>query len=347
MTPAEEAQMSLDLLVGVSIFLLAFLIAATMAPGLYAGLNDPVVDYSAVAYRTGVILAEDTGEPPSWQNLGQDYLYRIERFGLAVDRQSPGILGMEKIERFFDPSLFSYPEDYRSRLIFGSTPYRFNISLLDLDEDRLWTAGGPRPRRYGYIRKVVSISRPGSFEIGAEPEFNATVSPDVTESFTVAFNGTELLDPAIPAAYRIDPLNRPVWINITSISGYLNNSDTNPSPLAEGGSWTEATLSSVRFLIDGSPVPFPYAEIENGSYLFLVDGTPANLSPQVPVNESLRLLIRPGTLPVENYKVSEVVFSFDDDPPAIFIHGNGCVGYSSDHTVIPPLTRAVLEVAVW
>ncbi|MGC9436153.1 MAG: hypothetical protein ACP5C4_08795 [Methanomicrobiales archaeon] len=345
MIPGDGAQMSLDMLIGLSIFLFSFVVAATMAPGLYAGLQSAVIDYDAVAYRTGVILAEDAGMPsmPPWNSLGDEYLYRIERFGLAVDRQSPGILAGTKVDRFFDTSLFSYPEDYRRRLIFGSTPYRFNISLRE--EGGVRTVGDPLPDRYGYIRRIVSITHPASFETGPDPAFNATESDNVTEMFTVAFNGTDLFDPSIPAAYRIDPRSEPVWINITGIGGFLNNSETNPSPLANG-SFTKATLSTVRFRIDGAPVPFPYSEENPEAYRFSIDGSPANLTPGTPVSEELRLLIMPGTLPVERYAETGVVFSFESDGvPAILIHGTGYVG--QDHTVQPPLTRGVLEVAVW
>jgi len=344
MIPRDGGQASLDMLIGLSIFLFSVVVAAIMSPGLYAGLQSAVIDYDAVAYRTGVILAEDPGMPsmPPWNTLGEDYLYRIKRFGLAVDRESPGVLAETKVDRFFNTTLFAYPDDYRSRLIFGSTPYRFNISLRDTDGARM--LGDPLPPGYGYIRRIVSVAHPAAFETGPDPAFNATNGEDVTETFTVAFNGTDLFDPAIPAACRIDPRIQPVWINITGIGGYMNNSGTNPSQIS-CGSFTEATLSTVRFRVDGAMVPFPYAEENPEAYRFTIDGSPANLTPGTRVSDELRLLIQPGTLPVERYAVTGVVFSFDDAVPAILIHGTGTVG--EDHTVRPPLTRAVLEVAVW
>ncbi|NLZ31190.1 MAG: hypothetical protein GX885_10720, partial [Methanomicrobiales archaeon] len=53
--------LSLDFLAGFTIFLLALIMVVNMVPGLLAGLESSGIDYDAVAYRTGVILAEDPG----------------------------------------------------------------------------------------------------------------------------------------------------------------------------------------------------------------------------------------------------------------------------------------------
>jgi len=59
----DAGNLSIDFLVGFTIFLLAFIWVVSLIPGLLIGLQSYTVDYDAVAYRTGVILVEDPGEP--------------------------------------------------------------------------------------------------------------------------------------------------------------------------------------------------------------------------------------------------------------------------------------------
>ena len=54
---------SIDFLAGFTIFMVSFIWVATMVPGLFIGVQSYTIDYDAVAYRTGVILAEDPGQP--------------------------------------------------------------------------------------------------------------------------------------------------------------------------------------------------------------------------------------------------------------------------------------------
>ena len=59
----ENANLSIDFLVGFTIFILAFIWVVSIIPGLLIGLQSNTIDYDAVAYRTGVILVEDPGYP--------------------------------------------------------------------------------------------------------------------------------------------------------------------------------------------------------------------------------------------------------------------------------------------
>ena len=104
-----------------------------MIPGLLIGLQSYTIDYDAVAYRTGVILVEDPGEPALPQVPWEISDKRdVVRFGLAISKETPNILSQDKVNRFFCSTAFSYPDDYQNRAIFGDYPYRFNISLLDM-----------------------------------------------------------------------------------------------------------------------------------------------------------------------------------------------------------------------
>ena len=59
----DTANLSIDFLAGFTIFMIAFIYVATLIPGLLLGLQGSTIDYSGVAYRTGVILVGDPGAP--------------------------------------------------------------------------------------------------------------------------------------------------------------------------------------------------------------------------------------------------------------------------------------------
>jgi hypothetical protein len=176
-TTHDHGAMSIDFLIGFTIFILAFVWIATMIPGMLVGLHATNIDYDAVAYRTGVILAEDPGWPetPGWETkLDEAKDMDIIRFGLAVRKDSPNILAQKKIDRFFNLSTpanptvgFIYPDDYQPRAIFGDYPYKFNITLRDVQREKFYSVGdilpedtvtsGSRVVEYGYIRRLVKI----------------------------------------------------------------------------------------------------------------------------------------------------------------------------------------------
>jgi hypothetical protein len=131
----DSGNLSIDFLVGFTIFILAFIWVVSMIPGLLINLQGYTIDYDAVAYRTGVILAEDPGEPPipAWEKAPTPN--DVVRFGLSISKDTPNILSEEKVNQFFCTSVFSYPDDYHERVIFGDYPYRFNISLTEVGSD--------------------------------------------------------------------------------------------------------------------------------------------------------------------------------------------------------------------
>jgi hypothetical protein len=99
----DTGNLSIDFLAGFTVFLLAFIWVATMIPGLLVGISGYAIDYDAVAYRTGVILAEDPGMPsnPPWENLPDDRKDEVQRLGFALTKETPNILSPVKIDRFF------------------------------------------------------------------------------------------------------------------------------------------------------------------------------------------------------------------------------------------------------
>ncbi len=57
----DSGALSIDFIVGFTIFLIAFIWVVSLVPGLLINLQGFTIDYDAVAYRTGVILVEDPG----------------------------------------------------------------------------------------------------------------------------------------------------------------------------------------------------------------------------------------------------------------------------------------------
>ncbi len=222
-----SGNLSVDFLAGFTIFIIAFIGVATMIPSLLIGLNAYPIDYNAVAYRTGVILAEDPGSAgpvpgapcfgissasgPSWESLPDKC--DIARFGLAVSKNTPNILDENKVNRFFcwtasanpnDKGDFLYPTDYQERAIFGGYPYQFNISLKVNGEDGIQSVGDVIPAGdYGYIRRDVMIKGSSNATInagsppviaGGQNRYNGYNNTDnvTLNHFSIELNQTEL-----------------------------------------------------------------------------------------------------------------------------------------------------------
>jgi len=99
----ETGQLSIDFVIGFTIFMIAFIFVSTMISGLLINIHTREIDYDAVAYRTGVVLVEDPGEPSEWNLLDlaiQEERDNLKRLGLGIARNNPGILMESKIEKF-------------------------------------------------------------------------------------------------------------------------------------------------------------------------------------------------------------------------------------------------------
>ena len=168
----DTANLSIDFLAGFTIFMIGFIYVATLIPGLLLGLQSSTIDYDAVAYRTGVILVEI----PAFRCPGRTpaciMIITLKtndvRFGLAVSKDYPNILSMQKVSRFFCQTLFVYPDDYRSRAVFGDYPYLFNISLQFPGDQNPESIGDIRPDGYGYSRRVVLLKEWSNASINSQ-----------------------------------------------------------------------------------------------------------------------------------------------------------------------------------
>jgi hypothetical protein len=223
----DNGNLSIDFLVGFTIFLLAFIWVVSMIPGLLIGLQSYTIDYDAVAYRTGVILVEDPGRSvldlDPWESY---YLQKnnVTRFGLAVSKEYPNILSQDKINRFFCSTVFSYPEDYQNRIIFGDYPYRFNISIRELGQTNSRSVGDIIPDGHGYIRRVVKIKDPSYATINST---NYTKSEGATSHwFSIRINIDQLMKEKSDPRFQINPSREQLIINITNLSKLINPSVT-------------------------------------------------------------------------------------------------------------------------
>lgn len=360
----DSGLLSIDFLAGFTIFMLAFIIVATMMSGLVVSLQSRTVDYDAVAYRTSVILVEDPGEggfPPAKSNEWQlnditkpeqrDY---IKRLGLSLDRNVPGLLQSEKINEFFDSSSdsttcslsqsFCYPKDYRDKLIFGDYPYSFNISLRNLNDplSSIQSVGDPigdtTQNKYGYIKRLVKIKQPGA--TGATMNLtttNSTGLPNYSNETTVRMEFSKLYSQLNPF-YRIDPLNENIKIGLQNLT--IPSTHMTQSPLVlvypPGGGGSTALplpLNSPTIIVhDNSGNPnsiFPVAmgnyTGSTGSYLEIEDG----------------FFKRIG---LDEFSVVEIKMVFDKN-----ISTGYFPTYTFDYTTasLAPPEEAVLEVRIW
>ena len=327
---SEEAQLSIDFIIGFTIFMIAFIFVATMMSSLLINLQSKTIDYDAVAYRTGVVLVEDPGEPDNWQGLDLQFQSErdlLKRLGLSIGRNSPEIVRESKIEKFFGFSaagcsgvdILCYPSDYREKLIFGDYPYNFNISMRDLTTSQTWRVGEVSPDRYGYIRRVVAIKKPGYTTIVIN---NSVVDTPVNHTIAIDMLLGNIYDPLINPAYRLDPLNEdlPVYLlNITDPGTILTSVSIAQYP---GGTSLDIPIESPTILVNSTPAPLWALPVANGT----------------------SIVIEGGYLPDQGIgPLDEVILLLQFDKTV----SNGATLILDQQTVTPPLSPAVLEVKIW
>jgi hypothetical protein len=156
----DSGLLSIDFIAGFTIFMIAFIIVITMVSGLLVGLSSRSIDFDAIAYRTGAILAEDAGDPggagdlndpkaPGWEvkDLASTAEKKeIVRLGLAISKNFPNILSPAKVDKFFYQNAGLTDNDnlsYKQKLMLFNfnnkdlstipTFYHFNIRFKSLD----------------------------------------------------------------------------------------------------------------------------------------------------------------------------------------------------------------------
>jgi hypothetical protein len=346
----ERGALSIDFLVGFTIFMLAFIWVASMISGIMIGLQSSHIDYDAVAYRTGVILVEDPGWPvsPPWEFYGDGQKYEISRFGLAASKDAPGVLSQDKINRFFCSS-FIYPDDYQTRAIFGDYPYRFNISVMDVERGTGQSVGDVLPDGYGYIRRLVKIKGTSNASIGSAyiSTYNYNNTENVTwHEFSILINSTKLQTGMRNPAYQIDPATEQIIINITNLRSTIKDFP----PVIKHDTST-ITLQSIKvYKLDAGSLSMvrtfdtPY-----------IDGSSTATTPPCNVNDNVSLIINPRVFDIMQAGYSQVYFNltFKVVPDSTFLNNTNArsqpfdYNYFPENVTQPKLRDAVAEVAVW
>lgn len=399
----SSANMSIDFLVAFTIFMVAFIWVATMIPNLFLGVSAHGIDYDAVAYRTAVILAEDPGATiptvyTPWEQEGASGKNNINRFGLAISKDTPNILSRKKVERFFSTD-FVYPDDYRERVIFGDYPYRFNIRLLEDGKDvsEIMEIGETLPEsNYGFIRREVKIKGDhnatidktdyGMYELYNQDFGGASKNLDInatTHNFVIKVNRTQILqgnitepplNPSHNAAYRIDPREDWIYINITDFDYLSDDAKGWITGGVLGGkiNWIKLTRVTLSRTDDDTMTPVQMAGYDQ-DFLYiggtLIDGTLNTLPKDVYPDQEISLKFKPGFFGAD---VSDntgsiyitLTFVVDVDCNTCSagtspITGHGMpylntsesgpwlYNYNITNVTQPKLTNAVMEVAVW
>jgi hypothetical protein len=385
----EAGNLSIDFLAGFTIFMVTLIYVATLIPGLFIGLQSRSIDYDAVAYRTGVVLVEDPGMPynPSWETLPNYSKGDILRFGLSLSKDTPNILSPEKISRFFCSTDFVYPDDYRSRAVFGDYPYQFNISFQRAEDNVTQSVGDALPEDYGYSRRVVKVKEHSNATLdfsnidGPGNPFikKYTLTKDKTNNatsqvFSVYFNYTYLLENG-PAnnnpAYQINPLapsgageiigGEGALINLTGLKKLpTNGSIVNLSSIAIYRSISLAPLGTGQSAFTG-PV---MNTTDTSPFELYIDG---NITKTLPagVDDNLSLFIPPGVLSFAGQGDSSALlnitmqFSLTNSTTgnpqpdrylnSTLVQPDGAFDYtySNPNVTQPSLHNGVVEVAVW
>jgi len=356
--------LSVDFLTGFAIFMIAFIWVATMVPGLFIGLKSSTIDYDAVAYRTGVILAEDPGSPESypgessstsWELLVPGNKVDLKRFGLAISKETPGVLDPNKVDRFFCTTAFTYPDDYQEFAIFGDYPYRFNISLRSTGEDSTRSVGDLIPDAHGYIRREVKIKSATNATIDTPMiqahGYNNTEDASFHQ-FVIRINGTQLLEGDIrDPRYQINPLKDRIVINITGLDQYpVRSSLVTPA---------NANLSNIQFYkaSGGSLGSLPVNDMPTPGYHYLyVDGAPVDTRPlpasRPEVKKEVSMIFSPSFFQnAGDHDTIYVNLTFGLDSPQQYLNstlsGPFEYNYNRANVTQPALRDAVMEVAVW
>lgn len=335
----DSALLSIDFLAGFTVFLLAFIVAASMVPGMLASLQSSTVDHDAVAYRTGVILTEDPGW---WFNkvtmTGHTHwegertaLDHIQRMGLAISKETPGILSKGKVDRFFNQTAYNAdPEFYSSRLFFSDYPYAFNISLKEGKSGETYTIGSPVPKDttdYGSIRRMVMLKEVGPVVPDLSDMENFTDKK--AKNFIVRLNFSEIMSQSL--AYRVDPYEDRIEVNLEGLDTY---------------STTDVKLEKLGLYRGTSEIRNRFQDTRY-STLIVDNKSQSPPTPMIGVEENITLILEPGFFTYDIVKPSETVdikFTFNktiDDP---WTYLNDTYDYASTPS---PLTPAVLEVAIW
>lgn len=364
----DSGLFSLDFIVGFTVFLAAFIVVIGMLPGVYVNIQSSSADSGRdmTAYRTGVILAEDSGissdssDGIPWEQQPPMRTENIVRLGLAVSKETPNILSPEKIERFFNvPAYFNQTADeYRAKLLFGERHRNFNISFKEDGKETLYIGDRVPDAGYGFSKRYVKVKDAGRLVVPAEDlTSGVTIKlPEGADEYiyrnTTSFilSHANLSDRSVTPAYRIDPKTERTVIVIDGINTVLGVQDGISS----------AVIESVGLFADGDEVAMPQNggnepyNMSNKPYICTVDGMPVETGSEIHVKDAgvLEFVLYPNAIyfPNSDSKL-EIRFNMRytclTDGEYRFIQGETDYDYDSPYLIPPHLTDGVLEVCIW
>jgi hypothetical protein len=336
-------------------------------PGLLINLQEFTIDYDAVAYRTSVILVEDPGQKSdtttSWEVepfYGNYNKSTVQRFGLAVSRDTPNILSLDKVNRFFNTSIFDDPDDYHNRAIFGDYPYRYNISLRYINEpESARSIGEVLPEGYGYSRRFVKIKSISNASIDASTPALVNVlnqtgyingDNETIHVFSVLMNNTNLARQIKNPAYQIIPAKESFMINLINLNStmYDDRRDCFNITLKSGDIWVSDGNNTRNFnepIIDEVPAYLtntPQQVKHNVSVVYNTTSDRKGVdweASQIYINFKFNLINTNSacfcsTCPGSRFLNNTYTYPFD-------------YNYETNNVTQPQLRDAVVEVAIW
>lgn len=153
----EKGKLSLDLLIGLSIFLFTFIFVASFLPSVFADVRSEI-NLAHQAYRVSALLVEDPGYPSDWDAISTNDC-RTQEFrvglialssGTKINRKEYNHIDFHKAKSF---SEFMANEDCRREVkkylglnltLFGSpVSYGLNVSLKNIDGSLLLNNSQP------------------------------------------------------------------------------------------------------------------------------------------------------------------------------------------------------------
>jgi hypothetical protein len=375
----SSGNLSVDFLVGFTIFMVAFIWVATLVPNLFLGVSAHGIDFDAVAYRTGVILAEDPGATipnvsAPWEDQPDSANNTVERFGLAVSKDTPNVLSEVKVNRFFNKSAgFVYPEDYRHKVIFGDYPYSFNISMQVVGESETRYIGEVRPDNYGFIRREVKVKHDFSNATLTKTSLVSNYSTyrlnnsqnSTYHDFSIVINTTNLLhgnitnplvNPNNHDAYEINPtkdgivivldnLNKPMYdfahrlespgeLNVTKVTLYKYINGLGLIPLV-GSKYENFTYDSDANITAATTITMPFSVNDKVIYVF-----PPGFFVGTPEDGAIYINTTFYIPPSTNFPKGKPFLNTSRTRPFDY-------NYNATDVTQPYLSDAVMEVAVW
>lgn len=354
----DSGQLSIDFIVGLSIFMIALIMAATMAAGLLSGLQSKHIDYDAVAYRTAVMLVEDPGEPVEtvgksiFSNPYPKYQWEfvindlekpfVKRFGLAVSKSTPGVISSYKLGNFMDNNFFS-TDNYKNKLLFSDYPYNFNITIQRDGETKQMIGDIYHENsQYGYIRRIIFEKESGTIDVILS-NFNL---PGGDGKLTVEIWTSDFLNslPSYGSTYILDPYRENVKINLSfdDVTPKLDPVSGNPIPVRLEGVQCEYFSKDIEDPVVGTGTP-----VNTFNFIYrLPDDTEINPPyeigfPEYFITELGRLLDNPDLGSIDKPKIL-ITYDFGTTADISGREYSTAMDYSG-----PNLTPVWMEVRVW